>query len=149
MMQKAVRLKAVKNLDDSGTKSSSSSFINFSNSRISSNLGSIGVSLGRNPDDILVLANVLRHLEHERLTISPKVSTGLETPILEEEEVDVISDGRLLFALVGSISEVDLEQSGLDSFYDLKASRRNSKSSAEKRKNRRVVLSSKSKIVSQ
>jgi hypothetical protein len=73
-------------------------------------------------------------LEHERLTISPKVSTGLETPILEEEEVDVISDGRLLFALVGSISEVDLEQSGLDSFYDLKASRQNSKSYAEKRK---------------
>jgi hypothetical protein len=74
--------------------------------------------------------------------------TRLETPILEEEEVDVISDGRLLSALVGSISEVDLQQSGLDSFYDLKASRQNSKSSAEKRKNRRTVLSLKSKIVS-
>jgi hypothetical protein len=49
-------------------------------------------------------------LEHERLTVYPKVSTVLETPILEEEEeVDVISDGRLLSSLVGSISEVDLE----------------------------------------
>jgi hypothetical protein len=115
-------------------KSSSSSSINFSNSRISSNLGSLGISLGRHPDDILDSANVLRNLEHERLTVTPKASTRLETPILEEEEADVISDGRLLCALVGSISEVELEQSGLDYFYDIKASRRNSKSSTEKRK---------------
>jgi hypothetical protein len=88
-------------------------------------------------------------LEHESLTVSPKVLTVLETPILEEEEeVDVISDGRLLSALVGSISEVDLEHSRLDSFYDLKGSRRNSKSYAEKRKNHRNVLSTKSKIFS-
>jgi hypothetical protein len=79
-------------------------------------------------------------LEHEHLTVAPKVLTGLETPILEEE-VDVISDGRLLSALVGSISEVDLKQLGLDSFYDLKASCQNSKSSAEKQKNCRTVLS--------
>jgi hypothetical protein len=148
MMQKAMRLKAAKNLDSAGMKCSSSSFINYSNARISSNLGSIGVSLGRNPDVISVSANVLRHLEHERLTVSPKVSTRLETPIIEEDEADVISDGRLLSALVGGISEVDLEQSGLDSFFDLKASRRNSKSSAEKRKNRRTIVSKKSKIVS-
>jgi hypothetical protein len=39
---------------------------------------------------------------------------------------------QLLSALVGSISEVDLEQSGsgLSSLYDIKASRCNSKSSA-------------------
>jgi hypothetical protein len=53
-----------------------------------------------------------------------------ETPIVEEDEVDVISDGQLLLsALVGGISEVDLEQSGLDSFYDLRASWRNSEKS--------------------
>jgi hypothetical protein len=148
MMQKAMRLKAAKNLDPAGTKRSGSSFINYSNARISSNLGSIGVSLGRGSNDISLSANVLRHLEHERLTVSPKASTRLETPIVEEDEVDDILDGRLLSALVGGISEVDLEQSGLDSFYDLKASRRNSKSSSKKRKNRRTVLSTKSKIVS-
>jgi hypothetical protein len=147
-MQKAMRLKAQKNLDPAGTKSSASSFISYSNDKISSNLGGIGVSLGRCPDDISLSANVLRHLEHERLTVSAKVSTRLETPILEEDEADVISDGRLLSALVGGISEVDLEQSGLDSFYDLKASRRNSKSSAKKQKNCRTVLSTKSKVVS-
>jgi hypothetical protein len=53
-------------------------------------------------------------LEHERLTVSPKASTRLETPIVEEDEVDDISDGRLLSALVGGILEVALEQSGLD-----------------------------------
>jgi hypothetical protein len=91
MMQKAMRLKAAKNLDPAGTKSFASSFINFSNARVSSNLGSIGVSLGRCPDDISLSANVLRHLEHARLTVSPKASTRLETPIMEEDEVDVIS----------------------------------------------------------
>jgi hypothetical protein len=47
--------------------------------------------------------------------VIPKVSIGLETPILEEEEAGVITDGQLLSALVGSITEVDLEQSGLSS----------------------------------
>jgi hypothetical protein len=99
MMQKAMRLKA-------GMKSSSSSFSHFSNSKISSNLSSVGISLGRHPEDILVSANVLRHLEYKHITVMPKGSTGFETPILEEDEVDVSSYGRLLSALVGSISEV-------------------------------------------
>jgi hypothetical protein len=119
-MQKAMRHKAEKNLDTSGNKKSTS-FTAFSDSRISSNLSSVGISLGRNRDDISVLANVLRHLEHDHLTVNPKVSTGPETTSLEEEEEDEI-DVHLLSALVGSISEVDLEQSGLSSFYDLQAS---------------------------
>jgi hypothetical protein len=146
MMQKAMRLKVAKNLDPTGMKRSASSFISYSDAKISSNLGSIGVSLGRCSDDISLSANVLRHLEHEHLTISPKASIRLETPILEEDEADVILDGWLLSALVGGISEVDLEQSGLDSFYDIKASQRNS--SAKRRKNHRTVLSTKSKVVS-
>jgi hypothetical protein len=145
-MQKAMRRKAEMNLDTSGTKKSTS-FTAFSDSRISSNLSSVGISLGRNRDDISVSANVLRHLEHDRLTVSPKVSTGPETTSLEDEEEDE-TDVHLLSALVGSISEVDLEQSGLSSFYDLKASRRNSKSSAEK-KNRRCSKASKLRKVSQ
>jgi hypothetical protein len=145
-MQKAMRRKAEMNLDTSGTEKSTS-FTAFSDSRISSNLSSVGISLGRNRDDISVSANVLRHLEHDRLTVNPKVSTGPETTSLEEEEEDE-TDVHLLSALVGSISEVDLEQSGLSSFYDLKASRRNSKSSAEK-KSRRCSKASKLRKVSQ
>jgi hypothetical protein len=145
-MQKAMRRKAELNLDTSGTKKSTS-FTAFSDSRISSNLSSVGISLGRNRDAISVSANVLRHLEHDRLTVNPKVSTGPETTSFEEEEEDE-TDVHLLSALVGSISEVDLEQSGLSSFYDLKASRRNSKSSAEK-KSRRCSKASKLRKVSQ
>jgi hypothetical protein len=105
MMQKAMRRKAEKNLDCAGTKNPSTSLINYSDFKISSNLGSVGVSLRRNLDDISVLANVLRHLEHDRLTVIPKVSTRLETPILKEDETDVISDDQLVSALLGSISE--------------------------------------------
>jgi hypothetical protein len=85
-------------------------------------------------------------LEYERLTIIPKVSIAAETTLLEEEEDE--TDGHLLSSLVGSILEVDLEQPGLSSFYDLKASRRNSKSSAEK-KNRKGSKAQKSRKVSQ
>jgi hypothetical protein len=145
-MQKAMRRKAEKNLDTSGNKKATS-FTAFSDSRISSNLSSVGISLGRNRNDISVSANVLRHLEHDRLTVSPKVSTGPESTSLEDEEEDE-TDVHLLSALVGNISEVDLEQSGLSSFYDLKASRRNSKSLAEK-KNRRCSKASKLRKVSQ
>jgi hypothetical protein len=128
-------------------KKLSSSFIAFSDSRISSNLGSVGISMGRHSDEISVSANVLRHLERDRLTVTPKVSTLLETPILEEEEVDVISDGQLVSAIVGGISEVDLEQAVLSSLYDLKASRRSSKSSAKK-KSHQNGKANKSKIIS-
>jgi hypothetical protein len=145
MMQKAMRRKAEMNLDVAGNKKSAS-FIKFSDSYISSNLNSVGISLGSRSSDIAVSANVLRHLEYERLTVIPKVSTAAETTPLEDEEDE--TDGHLLSSLVGSISEVDLEQPGLSSFYDLKASRRNSKSSAEK-KSRKGGKAQKSRKVSQ
>jgi hypothetical protein len=122
MMQKAMRHKAAKTLDAPGTTSSTTSFLKFSDSKISSTLTTVGVSLGRSSEDISVSANVFRHLEYDRLTVIPKASMGAETSTLEEEEDDVISDGRLLSTIVGGISEVDLELSRLDSFYDLKAS---------------------------
>jgi hypothetical protein len=106
MMQKAMRHKAEKNLDIASNKKSAS-FIKFSDSQISSNLNSVGISLDSHSRDIAVSANVLRHLEYEHLTIIPKVSTTAETTLLEEEEDE--TDGHLLSSLIGSISEVDLE----------------------------------------
>jgi hypothetical protein len=52
------------------------------------------------------MSKKIRHHIHGQHTtpVAPKVSTELETPILEEEEVVVISDGRLLSDLVGRIS---------------------------------------------
>jgi hypothetical protein len=148
MLQRAMRRQAAKNLDAEGTKLPSTSFTKFSDSKISSTLGSVGVSLGHTSEEISISANVLRHLEYDRLTVIPKVSTEAEVSSPEEEEDDVISDGRLLSTLVGGISEVDLEQSGLESFYDLKASRRSSKKSAEKKKKHRPSVAKKSKPVS-
>jgi hypothetical protein len=69
--------------------------------------------MGRKPEDIAVSANVLRHLEYDRITVTPKASAKAGLPSLEEEEDDVISDGHLLSTLIGGISEVDLEQSWL------------------------------------
>jgi hypothetical protein len=73
---------------------------------------------------------------------------GVETSTIEEEEDDVISDGRILSTIVGGISEVHLEQSGLGSFYDLKSSRRTFKPSAVKKKKCRSKITAKCKIVS-
>jgi metal-dependent HD superfamily phosphatase/phosphodiesterase len=58
-----------------------------------------------------------------------------------------ILDGHLLSAIVGSVTEVDLEHSELSSVYDLDASARGSRSSAGK-KSRRYGKNTKSKIVS-
>jgi hypothetical protein len=74
------------------------------------------------------------------------VPLSAETTPLEDEEDE--TDGHLLSSLIGSISEVDLEQPGLSSFYDLKASRCNSKTSAEK-KSRKGGKAQKSRKVSQ
>jgi hypothetical protein len=51
-------------------KSSSTSFTSFSDSKISSTLGSVGVSLGRTSEEISVSANVLRHLEYDRIMVT-------------------------------------------------------------------------------
>jgi hypothetical protein len=144
-MQRAMRRKAEKNLDTAGTKQPSKSFNSFSDTRISSNLSSIGVNMGSRSDEISVSANVLRQTELDRLTVVPNVSTGHETTVVDDEEEDDILDGQLLSAIIGNISEVDLEHVELSS--DLQASERGSRSSAGK-KFRRYSKNTKSKIVS-
>nr|XP_051221362.1 uncharacterized protein LOC127339565 [Lolium perenne] len=111
----------------------------------SSNLISLGVSLGFLPDEISVSANVLRQTELDHLTVAPNVSTGPETTVIDDDDDDDILDGQILSAIIGNISEVDLEHAELSS--DLQASERGSRSSAGK-KSRRYGKNSKSKIVS-
>jgi hypothetical protein len=62
---KAMRRKAVRNLDTVGTSPSAKSYSNFSCTRIASNLSSIGVSLGRSSSDIAVSTSVLKHMEYD------------------------------------------------------------------------------------
>ena len=144
-MQRATQRKAEKNLDTAGIKQQVNSFTSFSDSRISSNLSSLGVSLGSRPDEISVSANVLRQTEHDRLTVAPNASTWPETAIIDDDDDDDILDGQILSAIIGNISGVDLEHAELSS--DLQASERGSRSSAGK-KSRRYSKNTKSKIVS-
>jgi hypothetical protein len=142
-----MRRKAEKNLNTAGTKHSAKSFTSFSDTRISSNLSSVGVSLGSRSDEILASGNVLRQTELDRLTVASNGSTEPATSIVDDDEDDDILDGQLLSAIIGSVTEVDLEHSELSSVYDLNASARGSRSSAGK-KSRRYGKNTKSKIVS-
>jgi hypothetical protein len=142
-----MRRKAELNLDTAGTKQTAKSFTSFSDTRISSNLCKLGVSLGSRSDEILASANVLRQTELDRLTVASNGSTEPATSIVDDDDDDDILDGQLLSAIVGSVTEVDLEHSELSSVYDLNASARGSRSSAGK-KSRRYGKSSKNKLVS-
>jgi hypothetical protein len=72
-MQNAMRRKATINLDYSGMTSHSSSFILSSTPILSSKLNAVGIKLGKNVNEVNVSANVLRHIEYDRLTVVPKL----------------------------------------------------------------------------
>jgi hypothetical protein len=72
-------------------------------------------------------------MEFDRLAIVPKASTMLESTYLDEDEEIAISDGQVLSHLVGEVSEVGLDDDRLYSLYELKASRRKSKLSSNKK----------------
>jgi hypothetical protein len=91
MMQKAMRRKATKNLNFSGMDPSSSSFVALPTQVLSSKLNSVGISLGKNDFEINVSANVLRHMEFDRLKVGPKSQNIVDTTDTDDEEA--ISDG--------------------------------------------------------
>jgi hypothetical protein len=128
-MQKAMRHKAAMNLDFSGMRSKSYSFVSLSTPIISSNLNAVGIRLGKNVNEVCLSTNVLRHMEYDRLTVSPKLENIVENTRLDEEEAIATIDGQLLSSLVGVVSETDLEEAMPGSLYDLCASGRKSKSS--------------------
>jgi hypothetical protein len=76
-------------------------------------------------------------MEFDRLMVIPKVSTVLDSTYVDEEEAIATSDGQLLSNLVGEVSEVDLDDDDLYSLYELKAPRRKSKSSSNKKSRKR------------
>jgi hypothetical protein len=146
-MQKAMCRKAAKNLDFSGMNSSSSSFISLPTNVISSKLNSVGISLGKNDYEINVSANVLKHMEYDRLTVGPRSQNIADITESDDEEAIATLDGQLLSSLVGVVSEVDFNDSTLGSLYELQASGRKSKSSSSSRSQKRGRVP-KSKIVS-
>jgi hypothetical protein len=136
-MQKAMRRKAAKNLDFSGMNSSSSSFVSLPTNVISSKLNSVGISLGKNDYEVNVSANVLKHMEYDRLTVGPKSQNIVDITETDDEEAIATLDGQLLSSLVGVVSEVDFNDSTLGSLYELQASGRKSKSSSLSRSQKR------------
>ena len=116
---------------------------------VKSNLFSVGVTMGRNENEISISSNALKHMEIDRLKVSPKCSSKVSTTQLDDEEAEATYDGQLLSHLVGEISEVGLEETDLGSVYDLKASGRKSKSTSSKKNKapRKKAKISKSPIV--
>ena len=127
-LKKAMRRKAERNLDSLGTDMKSKSLLSFSPLSIHSKLSSVGFNLGSSKSQVEVSTNVLRHMEYDRLTVIPKASTVLTTTYVDEEEANATSDGQLLSHLIGEVSEVGLDEDGISSLYELKATDRKSKS---------------------
>ena len=146
-----MRRKALQNVQlipDTSVKSKS--FLSFTTPQLSSRLFNVGVSLGRNCKEVLVSANALRHMEVDRVRVTPNVKSRPAVSPLDEDEATDNVDGQLLSHLVGEVSEVGLDESGLGSIYDLQASGRKSKNTSAKKnqKSRKVTKSSKSPKVS-
>jgi hypothetical protein len=133
-LSKAMRRKASSNLDFSGINSCDKSFLSYSTPTISAKLGNVGMSLGSSVNAISVSANALKRMEFDRLKCTPKSLSKLDpSPLDEEDDAYTIADGQLLSHLVGEVSEVGLDDAALGSVFDLTASGRKSKSTANKK----------------
>ena len=116
-----------------GTSSKSKSILTLSTQQLSSRLHNVGVTMGRDEKEVLVSANALRHMEFDRVKVYPNASSKPAARSLDEDEATDNVDGQLLSHLVGELSEVDLDGSGLGSIYDMQASGRKSKNASAKR----------------
>jgi hypothetical protein len=65
-LEKTARMAQIRNLENSGNKS----FISFSDSRISSNLDKLGISLGRDDNGIRCSTVAIKNIEMDRLVVS-------------------------------------------------------------------------------
>jgi hypothetical protein len=146
-LQKAMRRNAAMNLNFAGMSSKSSSFISLPTLVISSNLNAVGIRLGKNTSEVNLSANVLRHMEYDRLTVHPKLQNIVEITDPNEEEAIAIIDGQLLSSLVGVVLEINLDETMSGSLYDLCASGHKSKSTSSSRASKRGRVP-KSKVVS-
>jgi hypothetical protein len=132
-MSKAMRRKAMANLDSPGMSGCKKSFLNFSTPTIVAHLDSLGVSLGSSVEDINVSSKALKRMEYDRIKCTPNVSRPPVSSAIEvDEDAYAISDGQLLNHLIGEVSEVGLEETLPFSVDDLTASNRKSKSASRK-----------------
>jgi hypothetical protein len=130
-----MRRKAELNLDYSGivSPSKAKSFLPFSTPNVNSKLGNVGVKIGSTEKEIVVSSNVLRRMEVDRLTVTPKVSTFSNTTYVDDEETSDSFDGQLLSQLIGEVSDMICYEDRLSSLYELKASGQKSRSCSSKK----------------
>jgi hypothetical protein len=134
-LSKAMRRQAERNLDSPIGTPCNKSFLSFSGTRICSSLNNVGITIGKNNNDVRISVGALKHMEIDRLKVSPKCSSPLPYPETEEEESAATYEGPLLSHLVGAVTEVGLDDARPGSmFCDFTASSRKSKSHSSKKK---------------
>jgi hypothetical protein len=135
-MAKAMRCKAVSNLDFSGISKCTKLFLTFPTPLIASKLNNVVVSLGSSINFISVSANALRRMEFDRIKLTPTVSRKPDISLSEDDDKEAytISNGQLLTHLVGEVSEVGLDDGALGSCIELQAAERKSRLSSIKQK---------------
>ena len=92
--------------------------------------------MGKNDNEINLSVGALKHIEIDRLSVSPKCNCTLPNPETEEDdEADAKYDGPLISHLAGEVTEVGLDDARPGSmFCDFMASSRKSKSHSSKKK---------------
>jgi hypothetical protein len=123
-MLRAMRSKVQINLDYSGmiSPSKADSYLSFSTPDINSKLCSVGVKLGCTKKETIVSSNVLRRMEVDHLTVTPKVLAFSNTTYVDDVEVIATTDGQLLSQLIGEVSDVIMDEARMSSLYEMKAS---------------------------
>ena len=92
--------------------------------------------MGSNDSEINLSVRVLKHMEIDRLKVSPECKATIPDPETEEDdEADAKYDGPLISHLVGEVMEVGLDDARPGSMScDFVASSRKSKSHSSKKK---------------
>jgi hypothetical protein len=135
-LAKAMRRKAVANLDFAGTSQSSKSLLAFPTQLIAAILNNVGLSLGKgnSASTISASAFALRRMEFDRLKVTHVSPRKPDFSLSNEDDEDVyaVSDGQLLSHLVSEVSEVGLDDNVLGSCFELQATERKSRTSSIK-----------------
>jgi hypothetical protein len=75
-----------------------------------------------------------------RIKVVPKHQNVVDNTELDDEEANATMDDQLISSLVDIVYEVDLDETMLDSLYELQASSQKSKSSSNKKPKKGLSL---------
>ena len=87
----------------------------------------VGFGLGKSNSEVHVTVKALKNMEVDRLSAAPKSKNYPLVTQLDDDDEEDDFDGHLLAQIVGSVTEVGLDEDRLGSLCELKASTRKSK----------------------